>query len=198
MGKELKEYQKVNKERLAKANKTYSEAIKYYKEQAVLHRQNKKYKQEFAYPLYERLKAYIADVRGKDKPITTAGLILASGLTKDYFSRMKTGEFDHDLEVYLDSHDLDEIKEYDTMPYIEVDGEIILLVPLSEIIGRALLMMEDETETRLYESGRVGDIFALKAKHGWIEEEKAVSAVTNQTLIIASPKEAEEAIKMLK
>lgn len=184
-----------NKALLAEKNRLYSESIEYYKEIAEKHRKEKKYTQDFSFVLYKRIKNYFE--RLDDKPITNAGLILASGMTKHAWENARRGDYDHDLYVYMDNHDCSDVFMYDNMPCVDMDGEYILLVPLSEIIENALLRKEDETETRLYQNGRVGDIFALKAKHGWIEEEKAPHTV-NQTLVIASPSEAQEAIKLLK
>ena len=59
-----------------------------------------------------------------------------------------------------------------------------------------MLAVEEQTEERLYSKGRVGDIFSLKAVHGWQEDN--TPQTVNQTLVIASPEEAERAIKMLK
>ena len=183
---------------LAEKNRAYSIGKEYYKEQVMRHRKEKKYTQDFAWVLYRRIKKYLDGLEVDGKPITMAGLILASGMPKKSWYELANGIRDQELFEFMDLHDCSEVYEYDSMPCCDVDGNRIILLPFSEIIEKAVLLKEEQTETRLYENGRVGDIFALKAKHGWIEEEKAVSAVTNQTLIIASPKEAEEAIKMLK
>lgn len=193
----MKEYQRINKERLAKANEAYKKGIEYYKEQAESHRKQRKYGQDFSFTLYRRIKEYLERLEDNGKPITIAGLILASGMTQKSWYELKNGEYDHDLYLFMDTHDCSEVYEYDSMPCCDVDGERILLVPMSEIIEKAVLLKEEETETRLYEKGRVGDIFALKAKHGWVEEEKAPHTV-NQTLVIASETDARKALEMLK
>ena len=75
-------------------------------------------------------------------------------------------------------------------------GGVVLLIPYSLIIQKALLMIAEQTEERLYSNGRVGDIFALKAQHGWQEEQSPQTV--NQTLVIATEEQAREAIKLLK
>ena len=102
------------------------------------------------------------------------------------------------------------------MEYITVSGEkamalMATMIPstMSRTIprGRGVYLLricviipvppvEEQTEERLYSKGRVGDIFALKAVHGW-EEEQSPHTV-NQTLVIATEEQAREAIKMLK
>lgn len=181
----------------AEKQRDYSKGMEYYKNLVHEARAKKKYRQDFSWVLYRRIKAYLERLENDGKPITTAGLILASGASRMSWYMLARGDYDTELYAYMDENDCSEVYEYDSMPCCDVDGERVILLPFSEIIEKAVLLQEEETETRLYESGRVGDIFALKAKHGWIEEEKAPHTV-NQTLVIASPKEAEEAIKLLK
>ena len=182
---------------LIEESKDYKRSVEYYKEMIRKYQSNAKYKQDFSWELYTRLAGYIQAMRESGRPITSAGLILASGMSKGSWVKMCHGEMDHQLMIYMDMHDCTEVYDYDGMPCCDVDGKRVILLPMSEILEKIYLIKEDEVETRLYEKGRVADIFALKAGHGWIEEEKAPHTV-NQTLVIASPKEAEEAIKLLK
>ena len=111
---------------------------------------------------------------------------------------MRRGNFDHELFAYMDIHGIEEPEDYvDGIPHCRVGGKDVLLIPFSEIIEKALLMHENETETRLYEKGRVGDIFSLKAQHNWQEEDKKPHTV-NQTLVIADSEQARKAIELLK
>lgn len=59
-----------------------------------------------------------------------------------------------------------------------------------------MLAIEAQTEERLYSKGRVGDIFSLKAVHGWKED--TAPQTVNQTLVIASEEQARQAINLLK
>lgn len=177
----------------------FGEEIAKYKEMAEKRRLARPYNQEFAYGLYCKLTDYIKSKRGDSLPLTISGMVLASGVPKSTFNVLREGQYDYALYMYCDYHNVDldggDFEEIDGMPlYVDEDGKKILLVPISEIIRRALLMQEEETETRLYEKGRVGDIFSLKAKHGWQEEQKVTN---NNTLVIASETDARKALKLL-
>ena len=187
----------ANGNTLRACNEAYSKGVEFYKEQVELRRSRKKYGQEFSFTLYTRLRDYINERKDSGKPMTRAGMILASGVTERPFQRLASGEFDYDLLAYMDFHDCSNVYDYDGMPCCDVDGKPLLLVPMSEIIERAVLMKEEEIETRMYETGRVGEIFALKSQHGWIEAEKAPQTVNN-TLIIASETDARKAVELLK
>ena len=67
---------------------------------------------------------------------------------------------------------------------------------LSEIVEKAYLRLQEQIEERLYEKGRVGDIFALKSKHGWNDSGDTPHTV-NQTLVIATEEQARRAIECL-
>lgn len=194
---DIKEIQEIAKKRLAEKNDAYHKGVEYYKEQVELHRKDHKYGQQYSGILYENIKAYLQRLRDTDKPITMAGLIRASGIGRTRFNEIAAGGADYDLYAFMDNYDCTDVFEYDGMPCCKVDGRLIILLPMSEIIEQVILMKEEETETRLYETGRVGDIFALKAKHGWVEEEKAPHTL-NQTLVIASETDARKALEMLK
>lgn len=187
-------------DKVVESNKAYSEGVAYYKKQVELHRKEKKYGQEFSFILYERIKNYFAELESNDKPMTIAGIIRASGLNKVSFYQLKNGDFDYDLYAYMDSKGItfDDAEYYDGMPCYNDGVNTVLLIPLSELIEKIILMQEEEIETRLYEKGRVGDMFALKAKHSWIEEEKAPQVLNQKNIYIASLDEASEAIKLLK
>ena len=183
-------------ENLKQLNIDYSKGIDYYKGLVEQRRKNRKVGQEQAFQIYNKVKSYIAENNG---PITISGMILASDLTKSQWTELKEGAADYDLFAFADAKgiDINSCDTYDGMPYTKYKGEDILLLPFSELIEKFYLMHEDELEKRLYEKGRSGDIFALKAKHKWIEEEKAPQTV-NQTLVIASPDEAKKALELLK
>ena len=157
-----------------------------------------KYTQERAIDIWERLSDYIESRDAEGEPITISGLQLAAGLTRETWERMRSGELDYRLTAYCDTHNIDmDSIDIDTPQVItDSDNNRILLIPYSRICEKALQMAENQTEERLYQKGRVGDIFALKAKHGW-QEETSPSTV-NQTLVIASEEQARKAIELLK
>lgn len=162
-------------------------------------KKQKKYKQADLYRIYNNLKEYAERQRQEDRPLTVSGLILASGVSKATWYEMAKGDYDYRLTQYMEAYsiDIDNVSYYDNIPYIEdIENNIILLIPYSEIIQKALLMQEEQTEERLYKNGRVGDIFALKSQHGWKED--ATPQTVNQTLVIATEEQARKAIELLK
>lgn len=181
-------------------NKIDSQAITHYKELVEKRRKARKYTQEDLYTIYNNIKAYFKRQRDEERPLTIAGLILAANVSEATWYEMLSGDYDYRLEQYTDIHNIniDTVTTfYDGMPCIsDPQGNTILLVYHSEICKKALLMKEEETEERLYEKGRVGDIFALKSKHGWQEDNSPHTV--NQTLVIASEAQARKAIEMLK
>lgn len=180
-------------------NKQFGEEVAAYKEVAEKIRRAKKYKQEDLAPIYKRIMDYVADKREQDKPITVSGMILASGISRATWYEMLAGDYDYRLYQYIDTHNIDEMQKLDVdgmEAVINSEGEVILLNCYSEILQKAMLMLEEQTEERLYKSGRVGDIFSLKAIHGWREEQSPQTV--NQTLVIATEEQAREAIKLLK
>ena len=180
-------------------NKQFGEEVAAYKEAAEKIRRAKKYKQEDLATIYKRIMDYIADKREQDKPITVSGMILASGISRATWYEMLSGDYDYRLYQYIDTHNIDEMQKLDVdgmEAVINSDGEVVLLICYSEILQKAMLMLEEQTEERLYKSGRVGDIFSLKAIHGWREEQSPQTV--NQTLVIATEEQAREAIKLLK
>lgn len=189
----------LHDEDLIRAAKFSAEETARFKEIAEKRRKNYKYKQEFTLSLYDNIKAYMAKKHEDGSPLTISGLILACGIPKQSWQDLRNGNYDHALYMYCEYHNIDldngTFEQYDGMPiHADEDGNKVLLVPISQIVERALLMQEEETETRLYEKGRVGDIFSLKAKHGWQEEQKVTN---NNTLVIASETDARKALKLL-
>lgn len=209
-GKGVNDYKKGNRtkgqprngEGLGNISKAISEDIANYKEIAEKVRRNKKYRQEEVLTVYNRLNAYIERQNKEDRPLTVSGMIKASGINKSTWYDMLGGEHDYMLYQLIDTYNIDISKAYDidNIPAITVniDGNNvdILLITWRELLEKAMLSIEEQTEERLYSKGRVGDIFALKAVHDWKEE--ASPQTVNQTLVLASPEQAREAINLLK
>lgn len=188
-----------NPQKAININKQFGEEVAAYKEVAEKIRRAKKYKQEDLAAIYKRIMDYVADKREQDKPITVSGMILASGISRATWYEMLSGDYDYRLYQYIDTHNIDEMARTDIdgmEAVINSEGEVVLLICYSEILQKAMLMLEEQTEERLYKSGRVGDIFSLKAIHGWREEQSPQTV--NQTLVIATEEQAREAIKLLK
>lgn len=209
-GKGVNDYKKGNRtkgqprngEGLGNISKAISEDIANYKEIAEKVRRNKKYRQEEVLTVYNRLNAYIERQNKEDRPLTVSGMIKASGINKSTWYDMLGGEHDYMLYQLIDTYNIDISKAYniDNIPAITVNIDNnnvdILLITWRELLEKAMLSIEEQTEERLYSKGRVGDIFALKAVHDWKEE--ASPQTVNQTLVLASPEQAREAINLLK
>lgn len=209
-GKGVNDYKKGNRtkgqprngEGLGNISKAISEDIANYKEIAEKVRRNKKYRQEEVLTVYNRLNAYIERQNKEDRPLTVSGMIKASGINKSTWYDMLGGEHDYMLYQLIDTYNIDISKAHniDNIPAITVNIDNnnvdILLITWRELLEKAMLSIEEQTEERLYSKGRVGDIFALKAVHDWKEE--ASPQTVNQTLVLASPEQAREAINLLK
>lgn len=188
-------------------SKKYSEEIKGYREFAADRQRRIKFPQEMTGEVYRRIRDYVKSKSESELPLTVSGLILALGCSSDTYYRLQAGDMDYLLYQYLDRQDidLDTIDtSIDTMPYVagpnadfDTMKDVVLLIPYSSLIQKAHLLIAEQTEERLYLKGRVGDIFALKAQHGWQEDEQQARTV-NQTLIIADENQARKAIEMLK
>lgn len=191
-----------NGEGLSNISKAISEDIASYKEIAEKVRQSRKYKQEDVVKVYNRLNAYIEGQRAEDRPLTVSGMIKASGINKTTWYDMLQGQHDYMLYQLLDTYKIDIDSAYDidgiSATTIEIDGKEIeiLLITWGDMLQKAMLSIEEQTEERLYSKGRVGDIFALKSIHNWKEE--ASPQTVNQTLVIATEEQARKAIELLK
>ncbi len=191
---------KRNAEHITALNQKYKEEIDGYKEFAEARRKNRTFRQEDLKSYHDKLFGYIEKCKEEDEPITRAGMMLAMGIDHSVYYRMAGGEYDYRLYEYMDVNNISEddifIDENGCQCVTDANGEVVLLIPYGEILQKAELMLEAQTETRLYKSGKVGDIFALKALHGWQDNGNEPQTV-NQTLVIASPEQAREAIKLL-
>ena len=207
-GKGVNDYKKGNRtkgqprngEGLANISKCISEDIASYKEIAEKVRRNKKYRQEEVLTVYNRLNAYIERQNTEDRPLTVSGMIKASGINKTTWYDMLGGDHDYMLYQLIDTYniDMDNTYDIDGIPAVTIningnDAEI-LLITWRELLEKAMLSIEEQTEERLYSKGRVGDIFSLKAVHGWQEEQ--TPHTVNQTLIIGES-DARKAIEAL-
>lgn len=209
-GKGVNDHKKGNRtdskretKHLVGANKRYGEDVAYYKEIAEKIRQGKKHKQEDVLRVYKQIAEYIRSQADSEKPLTVSGIIRSSGLSKSTFYEYLGGSADYQLYQLIDLYniDTDNVECYiDGIPVatITVDGNNVdvMLIEWSEMLQKAMLLVEEMTEERLYMKGRVGDIFSLKSAFGWQEESNPHTV--NQTLVISSPEQAREAIRLLK
>lgn len=185
---------------LAAMNKAYGESVAHYKQEVEAIRQSRAIKQERMFDVYNNLKEYIERQRSDERPLTVAGMIAAAGVSRSTWYEMAGGRYDYQLPQIIDVYNLSQTMVIDGIPAAEAvigkKKETILLIFWTDLIQKAMLAVEEQTEERLYSKGRVGDIFALKAVHGWQEEPSPQTV--NNTLVIASPEQAREAIRALK
>ena len=183
---------------LAEFNKAHGEQIGKYKESAEKWRKSRKYRQEDLCGIMERIQEYINRQQQEDRPLTVAGMIRAAEISRATWYEMIRGDYDYRLIEYTETHDIDisNLPMGETVVIENDEGEKIALIMYSEALQKAMLAIEEQTEERLYSKGRVGDIFALKAVHGWKEE--ASPQTVNNTLVLATPEQAREAINLLK
>lgn len=184
---------------LTELSQRYKEDIASYKEFAEKRRNERTVKQEDCGEYYKRLVEYIEKCGETEQPITRADIILTLGVSKSVYYRMKAGELDYRLYEYIDTNNIQEADIYlnsDNLPATMVDNREILLIAFGDLVEKGELLLEAETEKRLYKSGKVGDIFALKSLHGWQEETSPQTV--NQTLVIATEEQARKAIELLK
>lgn len=183
---------------LAEFSRQKSADITKYKEQAEKYRKARKYRQEDLYGIMNRIQEYIKQQREQDRPLTVSGTIRASGVSSSTWYEMLGGDYDYKLYEYADiySIDLDSLPLGETTVIENSEGEKIALITYSAALQKAMLAIQEQTEERLYMKGRVGDIFALKAVHGWQEEQSPQTV--NQTLVIATEEQARKAIDLLK
>ena len=182
---------------LTEFSKQKSADLSAYKQMAEKYRKARKYRQEDLAGIVERLQEYIDEHRQTETPITVSGMIRVSGVSKRCWYEMLSGDYDYKLFEYCDLHNIDihSIDQTTTTVITDEDNNDIMLITYSQALQKAMLAVEEQKEERLYSKGRVGDIFSLKAVHGWQEDN--TPQTVNQTLVIASPEEAERAIKML-
>ena len=173
---------KPNTKRISQFNTWYSQDIEEYKRFAEGRSQSHRFTQEYLTELTEKIVTYIREKEYEDKPLTIAGFYLALGIQKKDYFRMKNGEFDYRLYQYMEYHKIEpaEIRSDWQEPlgyidyWIDADGQIWVMNTYSEIIEKALLVMQEQVETRLLtaksNAAVSANIFIMKAKFGWSDK----------------------------
>ena len=127
-----------------------------------------------------RIASYIVNARRQERPLTETGLVVALGVTEKVYKAYASGERDHlqqigaearennaDIDIEIDKTLLDaDIKAvYD---YLMANDNSVIVAPyFSNLLQKARLLVTLEREERLAKSGRVGDIFTMKAREHW-------------------------------
>lgn len=183
-----------NSEKIVKYSKLYSEEIAEYKRLAESHRRKRVYTQEKVAEYYEKLGEYVADCQASKSPVTVAGIWLALGVNKDYWSKAINGEYDYLLEEYLAIHEVteDSIEYINGLPYHQGN----LLIPHSDLVEKGRMIVQDQLERNCYSNkgNPMGSIAGMNNYFGW-GEDKPQHVVQN--LVIADKDQAEKAMRML-
>lgn len=187
-------HENVNTDNIRETVKEYNVITERAKRYAMARREAWGNGVESIQPLIDRLQEYTEKTIADGKPLTVAGYILAAGVPASKFYDMKNGTYDHIIEEFKICNDL----APDTEQYITPDGEVIPLVPFSDIIEKCYLLIQEQRETACssLRGNPAGNIFLLKAQQGFREEESP--STVNQTLVIADSEQARHALDLLK
>ena len=154
-----------------------------------------------------RLADYIATARRTDRPLTETGLLVALGVDDTVFKAYANGERDYLQETDVQARETDKginlaiekIKGKDTDGDIKAVFDYLLpsfnadSVPtMSDCIQKARLLVTLEREERLATSGRVAEIFTMKAREGW-QDERTI----NNNILQITTSNATEALQLL-
>ena len=210
-----------DKKRVEKSTATQKTKTALMDEQAerILTRQGKKLKYDssklFAYKIAEyfyNCDATIIDPeKNKTEPYTLTGIQKAIGLYGGSFQKYIHGEHDKNItehvkettdgiwiECNLQDTTKSQLYDYDNradlIPYMNYlyDNTDMTAILYSTIYQKARLMVQEQAEKRLYIRGSVADIFTLKSKYGWQEQNTTV-----HRLEIATPEQARKALQEL-
>ena len=155
---------------------------------------NSPIRQEMLVEYMNRVEEYVEDCRRVGKPLTHAGFALACDIGIDTWRRIREGQFDYVPEEFRILHNL----PADAEEYITEDGEIIPLIPWSEVFKKCELLIQDQLESNCYtnKGNPAGSIFGLKARFDWRDDPEVPNHLT-QNLVIADSNQARKALQML-
>lgn len=153
--------------------------------------------------------------KGKTEPYTLTGLQVAVGMDGGTYSRYEQGEHDHaiidvvvqvtdgqiiednsriypqEVEYIRDCEQRDELRPYFDALY--TPSQVVEEIYFSKVMQKARQLVQQQAELRLYMRGSVADIFTLKSKYGWQEEQTTV-----HRLEIATSEDARQALEELR
>ena len=125
-----------------------------------------------------RIAYYICNARREERPLTETGIVVALGIAEPVYKRYASGENEHLLMVNAQGREdqeqidieLDQLlKDPDIRSlydYLYQDNENAA-PSFCNVLQKARLLVTLEREERLAKSGRVGDIFTMKAREHW-------------------------------
>lgn len=196
-------------DKITRFNTWYSQDIKSYKKFAENRSRATRYTQEYLTELTYRIKDYLSQRDAAKQPFTVTGLFMSLEMQKKDYYKARNGEFDWKLYQFADfkglsCEDLENLEQIEDEQlgllriWTDEDGQVFIMETYSTIIEKALLVLQDRLEQRLYTNTKnpVGIIFILKSRFGWCDKpEQRVS----KTIIshIASKEEAKKALQDL-
>ena len=197
---------KCNTTAMNELQNVYSKELSGYKARAAAYRNNRKYTPiEITRATYSILD-YIKNCIDSGQPATIAGMILASGFSKRFYYTAKQGEIDYIQQEYIELNNID-IKECETDPdgilfYTDSQNNKIVLSPISEILEKCLLLMENDLQIRSLTDKSMarttGAIFNLKAVFNYNDKPETDVKTVNNTLIVnANPEQTAKAMQLL-
>lgn len=147
--------------------------------------------------LAARMATYVALQRGAEKPLTQAGCAIACNTTRMTIFNYGSGDYDKYCQEIEDEYRSELTEEAKPIYDYLIGGphEGAKRIYLSDVVSQYNELAAMEREQRLYEKGRVADIFAMKAVDGWQDETRTAGTVNN-TLVISGDS-AEKALELL-
>ena len=206
----VKKSTKAQREKTARLNARAEE---------ILTRQGKPLKYDspklFAYKIadyFSKCDNTIIDIeKNKTEPYTLTGIQKAVGMWGGSWLKYINGEHDKNVTEHVKETTDGILIEYnlkdttkcalfdydnraDLSPYMNYlyDNTDLTAILYSNIYKKARLMVQEQAEKRLYIRGSVADIFTLKSKYGWQEQQTTV-----HRLEIATPEQAKRALEEL-
>lgn len=198
--------EKTNTAAITAINDAYSNELSGYKARAAAYRNNRKYTPaEITRATYNILD-YIKSCIESGQPATIAGIILHSGFSKAFFYRGRAGELDYITQEYIELNNIDlsqcRTDQDGLLIYTDNENNDIVLSPISEILEKCLLIMENDLQIRSLTdksmSRTTGAIFNLKAVFNYNDKPETETKTVNNTLIVnANPEQTAKAMQLL-
>ena len=190
MGKGNRTSSKRNTDAIRDLPTMYSEEIQRYRDYAEARKNSRMYTQESMSEYMDKANQYFNEQDRNGKPYTVAGLLLALDINKHSWSRISNGEFDYQLEEYLES--VDKLStENDGIPQTP-------LIAWSDFAEKCSLKIQAQREEKCssLRGNPAGNIFLLKAQNGFREDDSP-NHVT-QNLVICDGEQARKALELLR
>ena len=178
---------KRNTEAIKDLPTMYSKEIQRYREYAEARKNSRMYTQESMSEYMDKANQYFNEQDKHGKPYTVAGLLLALDINKHSWSRISNGEFDYQLEEFIEQN-----------PELSTVDSGIPLIAWSDFAEKCSLKIQAQREEKCssLRGNPAGNIFLLKAQNGFREDDSP-NHVT-QNLVICDAEQAKKAMELLR